>query len=45
MNAFDVFPTRSPDFPLGLEWLNVDQPISLRALRGRAILLDFWTYG
>jgi hypothetical protein len=45
VNAFDVFPTRSPDFPQGLDWLNVDQPISLRALRGKVVLLDFWTYG
>ncbi len=38
---------RAPDFPDGLDWLNtVDhQPIRLADLRGRLVLLDFWTYG
>ncbi|HTE19669.1 MAG TPA: thioredoxin-like domain-containing protein, partial [Armatimonadota bacterium] len=26
-------------------WLNTAQPLSLRALRGKIVLLDFWTYG
>jgi len=34
----------APDFPLGLEWLNTEKPISLRDLRGKIALLDFWTY-
>src|SRR5262249_33507908 len=34
----------APDFPLGLEWLNTEKPISLRDLRGKIVLLDFWTY-
>jgi DNA-binding beta-propeller fold protein YncE len=29
----------------GAEWLNVDAPLSLKALRGKVVLLDFWTYG
>jgi DNA-binding beta-propeller fold protein YncE len=28
----------------GGEWVNVAQPLSLRELRGRFVLLDFWTY-
>ncbi len=35
---------RAPDFPPELEWLNTDSPLSLAALRGKIVLLDFWTY-
>lgn len=35
----------APDFPPGLDWLNVDRPLSLAELRGKVVLLDFWTYG
>jgi DNA-binding beta-propeller fold protein YncE len=34
----------APDFPKGAEWLNTDKPISLKDLRGKLALLDFWTY-
>ncbi|HKP86674.1 MAG TPA: thioredoxin-like domain-containing protein [Blastocatellia bacterium] len=34
----------APDFPEGIQWLNTDRPISLRELRGKVVLLDFWTY-
>ena len=34
----------APDFPMGLQWLNTENPISLRELRGKVVLLDFWTY-
>jgi len=34
----------APDFPAGLEWLNTPAPLSLDRLRGKVILLDFWTY-
>ena len=27
-----------------VEWLNIDRPLSLKKLRGRLVLLDFWTY-
>jgi DNA-binding beta-propeller fold protein YncE len=27
------------------EWLNVTAPISMAQLRGKVVLLDFWTYG
>jgi DNA-binding beta-propeller fold protein YncE/peroxiredoxin len=26
-------------------WLNTDKPLSLNSLRGKIVLLDFWTYG
>ncbi len=34
----------APDFPEGMQWLNTEKPISLRDLRGKIVLLDFWTY-
>lgn len=34
----------APDFPPGAEWLNTEKPVSLRDLRGKIVLLDFWTY-
>ncbi len=34
----------APDFPAGLDWLNVDKPLSLKDLRGKIVILDFWTY-
>jgi thiol-disulfide isomerase/thioredoxin len=34
----------APDFPTNLQWLNTERPISLRELRGKLVLLDFWTY-
>jgi hypothetical protein len=35
---------RAPEFSPGLEWLNVERPLTLRALRGKVVLLDFWTF-
>jgi hypothetical protein len=42
-----LFPgsTRSPDFPAAVEWLNVSRPLSLDELRGKVVILDFWTFG
>ena len=37
--------TPAPEFPDGMEWLNVERPLSLAELRGKLVLLDFWTYG
>jgi hypothetical protein len=34
----------APEFPAGLEWLNVDRPLSLDDLAGKLVLLEFWTY-
>ncbi len=36
---------RAPDFPSDAQWLNTGRPLSLTDLRGKLVLLDFWTYG
>ena len=38
-------PVRAPELTGARGWLNVPGPLSLRALRGKVVLLDFWTYG
>jgi len=35
---------RAPDFPPDLDWFNVARPLTLGDLRGKLVLLDFWTY-
>jgi hypothetical protein len=35
---------RAPEFPIDAEWLNVERPLAMRNLRGKLVLLDFWTY-
>jgi hypothetical protein len=37
--------TNAPDFPAGLDWVNTDRPLSTRDLRGKIVILEFWTYG
>ncbi len=34
----------APEFPPGLQWINTDRPITMQELRGRIVVLDFWTY-
>lgn len=37
---------KARDFPENLDWLNTGgQTLALEQLRGRMVLLDFWTYG
>jgi DNA-binding beta-propeller fold protein YncE len=36
---------RAPELTGGRSWLNTDGPLSLAALKGKVVLLDFWTYG
>ena len=34
----------APDFPPDLDWINADRPLSLKDLRGKLVVLDFWTF-
>lgn len=35
---------RAPELPQQYPWLNTEYPVSLQQLKGRFVLLDFWTY-
>ena len=35
----------APELTGAAGWFNVPAPLTLRALRGKVVLLDFWTYG
>lgn len=37
-------PVRAPELEGGVEWLNTDKPIKLAELKGKIVLLDFWTF-
>lgn len=34
----------APDFAPGLDWLNTERPLSLADVRGKLVVLDFWTF-
>ncbi len=34
----------APEFPAGLDWLNTPRPYTMQELRGKVVLLDFWTF-
>src|SRR4030095_10035405 len=36
---------RAPELTGDRGWLNTDKPLSLARLKGKVVLLDFWTYG
>ena len=36
---------RAPELVGGSGWLNTEKPLTLAGLKGKIVLLDFWTYG
>jgi hypothetical protein len=42
---FSATPINAPEFPGGLEWIQAARPLTLRELRGKVVLLEFWTFG
>ncbi len=36
---------RAPEFTGARGWLNTEKPLSIAGLKGKVVLLDFWTYG
>ena len=45
MSAQDRARVRAPEIQGGRGWLNTDKPLTIAALKGKVVLLDFWTYG
>jgi hypothetical protein len=35
----------APAFTEGLDWIGTEGPLTVERLRGKVVLLDFWTYG
>jgi DNA-binding beta-propeller fold protein YncE len=36
---------KAPEFPTGFTWFNVKHPLTMAELRGKVVVLDFWTLG
>jgi hypothetical protein len=36
---------KAPEFGSNVTWFNVEKPLTVAGLRGKLVLLDFWTYG
>src|SRR6266487_5011087 len=45
MATQDTDRIRAPELTGARGWLNTDKPLTLSALKGKVVLLDFWTYG
>lgn len=45
MKSFQQAKVRAPELSGGRGWLNTDSPLTLAGLKGKVVLLDFWTYG
>ena len=46
VNTSDLFNanTPAPEFVGITKWLNTDHPLTLKELKGKVVLIDFWTY-
>ena len=38
-------PIQAPSLAGAVDWLNVAVPVTIEQLRGKVVILDFWTYG
>jgi DNA-binding beta-propeller fold protein YncE len=38
-------PIRAPELDGAADWLNVSTPVTIDQLRGKVVVVDFWTYG
>ena len=38
-------PIQAPSLSGAVDWLNVAAPVTIEQLRGKVVILDFWTYG
>jgi DNA-binding beta-propeller fold protein YncE len=38
-------PIAAPELDGAVDWLNVSAPITMSQLRGKVVIVDFWTYG
>jgi len=38
-------PIQAPSLAGAVDWLNVAAPVTIEQLRGKVVILDFWTYG
>ncbi len=45
MGQGDSTRVQAPPFPADVAWLNVPAPLDWAVLRGKVVVLDFWTYG
>ena len=42
--SFQEERVKAPELDGGVAWLNTEKPLTLAALKGKIVLLDFWTY-